>query len=58
MKSREEIVLEMKVTSILLELIYEDHEKDLYNGLDTSDLQGVLQVKAMDIIKLVREAKK
>ena len=55
MKTKAEIVLEMKVASILLELIYEDHDKDLYNELTTSDLQGYCQVKAMDIIKLVRE---
>ena len=57
MKSRDEVVLEVKVASILIEMIYEDYDKNLYNELTTSDLQGYCQVKAMDIIRLVREAK-
>ncbi len=56
MKTRAEIVMEMKVASILLELIYEDHDKGLYEDMTTSDLQGYCQAKAMDIINLVRES--
>jgi hypothetical protein len=57
MKSKEEVVLEVKVANILIEMIYEDHDKDLYNELATSDLQGYCQVKAVDIIRLVKETK-
>jgi|GraSoiStandDraft_41_1057321.scaffolds.fasta_scaffold1520013_2 hypothetical protein len=56
MKTKEDMILEMKVGDILLNLIYDMIENDLYNEVTTSDLQSICQVKAMDIIKLVREA--
>lgn len=56
MKSKEEILLESKVSDILIDLLEE--ATDLFKGMSTSDLQGHLQVKAMKIIKIVREAKK
>lgn len=55
MKSKEEILLESKVSDILINLVEE--AKDLYDNMTTSDLQGYLQVKAMNIIKLVRDGK-
>ena len=53
MKTNEELRLEFKVGDILLDLV----RQDLYNTLTNSDLQSVCQVKAMEIIKIVREAK-
>ena len=52
MKDIKELRLEFAVSDIILELV----RQDLYNALDNSDLQGVCHVKAMEIIKIVREA--
>ena len=43
------ILLQFKIEEILLQFAA------LYNEVTTSDLQGIAQVKAGDIIKLVKE---
>jgi hypothetical protein len=50
-----DIFLESRVTDILIELIEEQVQKDLYENMSTSDLQGYLGVKAKQIIKECKE---
>ena len=55
MKSKEEILLEHGVSDVLLGLIYEQVDDDIYNIMTTSDLQGHCGVKAFDIIKMFKD---
>jgi len=57
MKDKEEILLEFKIGDILIELIKDQADNNIYNEMTTSDLQGMTTVKAMEIIKLVRGKK-
>ena len=52
MKTKEEILLESEISDILLELIQDQADNDIYNKMTTSDLQGMITIKAMEIIKL------
>ena len=51
MKTIEDIKLEMKVSDLILEVARVAEQRDI----DNSDLQGLAQVSAMKIIKLLRE---
>jgi hypothetical protein len=54
MKGKEEILLEMNVSDVLLGLIHEQVKDDLYNTMTTSDLQGYCSTKAQEIVKLFK----
>lgn len=58
MKSKADVLVEAKVADIILRLLYEAHDDNFYEELTTSDLQGICLAKAMDIVKMVKEAKK
>lgn len=47
-KTKEDILLEMEISDMILEVA------NLYNEVCTSDLQGIAQAKAQDIIKRLR----
>ena len=55
MKSKEEILLEFGVSDVLLGLIDEQVNDDIYNKMTTSDLQGYCGAKAFDIIKMFKD---
>ena len=48
MKTKEEILLEMEIANMILGVA------NIYNEVTTSDLQGIAQVKAQEIIKRLR----
>jgi hypothetical protein len=53
MKSKEQVMLEFKVSDILLELMRD--EEDLVNKLTNSDLQGYCGAKASDMVKMFKD---
>ncbi|MCX6821609.1 MAG: hypothetical protein NTW30_02400 [Candidatus Aenigmarchaeota archaeon] len=54
MRDKEQILLEMNVSDVLLGLVHEQVKDDLYNTMTTSDLQGYCQTKAQEIVKLFK----
>jgi hypothetical protein len=51
MKTKEELRLEIRITSIILEVA------NAHPDIPNSDLQGIAQARAQDIIREVRQAK-
>lgn len=51
MKTKEEILFEMRITDMILKVA------NAYEDVPTTDLQGMAQATAGDIIRIVREAK-
>ncbi len=53
MKTREDIRLEFKVSNMILELVDQTMQGDL-NDTPHSDIQGICEALAMNIIKTVK----
>jgi len=51
MKTTKDVLFELEISDLILEVA------NLYNDVTTSDLQGIAQAKAAEIIKLVEERK-
>lgn len=56
MEDRVKVRLEAAITKVLMDT-YDEGTRNYYDELNYSDLSGIFVAKAMDIVRIVREAK-